>query len=562
MSLEILFDVVFNGVTWEGYDYSTKLQHTYKTFFNGSKEDLKPYLRTLKKRETDEEIESRLNASNFLNKALYNSLKKNLNSLSFKDYKVTQLEENDLVNENLRLFFDDRPIDEYIFKVLLDDTLLDPNGLVYLQKEDKVSPTFINSENILWKEKKKGAFQFVVIKKDDGYIAFLDGKIFNFTELEQGSCKKIESVEDLEEGNIEFRGKKYNLEVTKGYDFAPFVSVGFIYSIEDKSVYLSYFDSAVSYFKKLTSLVSEHDITELKQAFPKIFAYEQKCSGEGHGKPCDNGFCHTTNETCNRCGGTGVILSKSGQDIVTIPIPDNRGIEEFVDLSKLYYEHQAPISTLEYQKNGIREVLEDAKASIYGKDDIENVNKTATSRLIEVEKSNQALYPFANNIKRIYEVIAKQSSLLLGQPNNDFEFTFPQKLIELNESELIELIKEAKDNSLPQSIIQEYENRLAKTVFKNNKYKAKIHDIVIKLKPFNDSPKAEILALKDTGLVNEDDVILNLNFDRFLKEVERGYLESQSSIIDASIKEVETKILERLKEFKKTIKPQEPNLEI
>ena len=104
MSLEILFDVVFNNVTWEGYEYSTQLQHRYKTFFNGSKKDLKPYLRTLKKRETSEEIESRLEASNFLNKSLYNSLKKNLNSLSFKDYKVTQLEENELVNENLRLF--------------------------------------------------------------------------------------------------------------------------------------------------------------------------------------------------------------------------------------------------------------------------------------------------------------------------------------------------------------------------------------------------------------------------------------------------------------------------
>ena len=292
MNFEILFNVVFNNLTWSGYDRSVELHKEYKTFFNGSKKDLKPYLRTLKKRETTEELKQRLEASNFLNKTLYNSLKKNLDSLSFKDFKISQLNQSESVNENVRLFFDDRTLSEYIFKVLSNDLLIDPNGLVYLEKKEDVSPRFINSESILWKEKSKGAYKFVIVKKSDGYIAFIEGKIYEFTEVKDASCKTIANYEELEEGNIVFKGLKFNLSITDGFDFAPFVSVGFIYDIEDKSIYISYFDSAVSYFKKLTSTVSEHDITELKQAFPKIFAYEQKCKGEGHEKPCTDGFLY------------------------------------------------------------------------------------------------------------------------------------------------------------------------------------------------------------------------------------------------------------------------------
>lgn len=560
MSKEILFDVVFNDKTWKGYNLSVKLKNQYRTFFNGSNDDLKPYLRTIKKRETPEEIKARLEASNFLNKSLYQTLKKNPNSLSFKDIKITQLEKSESVDENLRLFFDDRSLQEYIFKVLSDDILIDPNGLVYLSVQDKdVHPKFINSESILYKEKSKGAYQFVVIEKDNGYIAFLDGQVYEFTKLDKESCTEIKTFEGLESGNIEYKGDKYNLEITKGFDFAPFVSVGFIYSIEDKEVYISYFDSALSYFKKLTSAVSEHDISELKQAFPKIFAYEQTCKGSGN-LPCNAGFCSTTQKDCTNCGGSGVILSKSGQDIVTIPIPDLTVGEEFVDLSKLYYEAKAPIEILNYQREVIKEHIENAITSVYGKDDIENVNKTATSRLIEVEKSNQALYPYANNIKRVYEVIAKQVSLLKGQTGNEFEFTFPQKLIELNESELIELIKEAKENNLPSSIVQEYNNRLSKTVFKNNKYKAKINEITTKIKPFNDLALSDVLILMTSGRVSQDDIDLNLNFDRFLKEVEAEYLNSQKTIIDASISEVETKIKDKLKAFTPSLTPVFPEV--
>ena len=144
-----------------------------------------------------------------------------------------------------------------------------------------------------------------------------------------------------------------------------------------------------------------------------------------------------------------------------------------------------------------------------------------------------------------------------GNKEYEVEFSFPQKLIELNESELISLVKESKENNLPQSIIHEYENKLAKTVFKSNKYKAKLHDIVMTLKPFSDSSMADVLALTNTNYVDEDDILLNINFNKFLKEIERELIDKDNSIVEISISDIEKLLQDKLKALKTKVEPNE-----
>lgn len=562
MNIQQIFEVVFKNKTWSGYELALQLQKDYHTFFHG--QNVSEHLRTIKKRESDEELTERINCTNFMNESLYRYLTRNIDKLSYLNASVViSKEDSSEFKKTLSNVFDNKDLRQYIHSCLTDDMLCDANGLLVFTKDedDLVKPSFISSSAILWKTAKRGHVKEIIVKTSEGFLYQDSEFTINFIHTDKVGSD-FSKIEDEVPAIVSDSKTKTNyiVDIQKSEDFIPFVSVGYQHHKHNKLVYTSFLHSALSYFKKVTSIGSEYDITELKQAFPKVFAYETKCEGYST-KPCDSGYCATTDSDCEKCQGTGVLISKSGQDAVVIPLPDLSRGGELADLSKLYHEVSAPIATLEYQRKVIKETFEAAHQSIYGKQDESKVNKTATARLIELELTNQSLFPFAENIKRIYETSVQIISSYYNIQEQAVSFRFPQKLIELNESELIELIEVAKANELPSYIIGEYEHRLAQLIFNQNSYKSRMYDINRTLNPFPDKSVTELVVLLDNNAISHDDFILAVNFDKILNEVSEEYLQNNVTIHSKTMKEIKSDLNKALEAYKKTLQ-QKPVLDL
>ena len=219
---------------------------------------------------------------------------------------------------------------------------------------------------------------------------------------------------------------------------------------------------------------------------------------------------------------------------------------QLADLTKLYHEVKAPIETLEYQRKVIKETFEAAYQSIYGKQQEAKVNETATAKMIELESMNQSIYPLAHTFKRIYENSVSIISSMHGINNQNVSFKFPQKLIELSESELIDLIKFSKDTGLPSYIIKEYESRLAQTVFNQSKYKSRMFEIHRALNPFPDKELKDLVVLLDNEAITKDDFVLSINFDKFISEI----AEEELNILDLDVDAVKNRLMAKLEAYK------------
>ncbi len=192
----------------------------------------------------------------------------------------------------------------------------------------------------------------------------------------------------------------------------PAFRVGYVRDMStDGRTYVTPFDDASPYINKSIQTVSQLDITTATNVFPKEYAYVTNCPGETTEEnpdgTCNKGFTRGGTK-CSRCKGTGVAVHKSGQDIITIPLPDDKA--DMYDLNKMRDSFSPPIELLRYMTEINDKYEKQIHKAVYNTAVLIQENqiaKTATEADYDMRNVYNVLTDYAVKCKSVWLTIAK-----------------------------------------------------------------------------------------------------------------------------------------------------------
>lgn len=284
----------------------------------------------------------------------------------------------------------------------------------------------------------------------------------------------------------------------------------------DGRTYVVPYHNAECWIDKSITTVSQFDITNNTQVFPKTFSYVTPCTGEpipdefkdregnvryrginggvyrqtgdiqddvqselteqgydgdqlgnygafsGMGTPagCFGGYTRA-GRVCSICQGTGVKVHKSGQDIITLPMPDDP--TGMFDLSKMMATFSPPIPLLQFQSDMIDAYEVKIHKAVFNTTVMieKSIVKTATEATDDIDNAYDALSELASKCKSVWLTIAKfisfyegTNDLLLFIYRNPLDWKLRTKLLLYAERDLINksgspsFVKTAVDDDL------------------------------------------------------------------------------------------------------------------
>lgn len=362
----------------------------------------------------------------------------------------------------------------------------------------------------------------------------------------------------------------------------------------DGRTYVVPYHTAECWIDKSITTVSQFDITNNTQVFPKTFSYVTPCPGEpipdeykdgegnvryrgqyirsetgemiddvqqevgmdslgtyggfnGMGTPagCFGGYTRAGRK-CSVCQGTGVKVHKSGQDIITLPLPDDK--TEMFDLSKMMATFSPPIDLLKFQSDMIDAYEPKIHKAVFNTTVMieKSIVKTATEASDDIDNAYDALSELASKCKSVWLSIAKfisffegTSELLLFVYKNPLDWKLRTKSIlylerkAINESGAPSFAKTAVDDDLANiNFADDTDALLAYKVKKlflpfSGKTDAEIEYIMVE----NYAPTSKKVLWQ-----NFDDIFMQAaqeNDDFFLKSYK-----DQKAIIDAIVEQL------------------------
>lgn len=201
----------------------------------------------------------------------------------------------------------------------------------------------------------------------------------------------------------------------------PAFRVGYLRDLATNGrTFVTPYDDASPYIKKSIQTVSQLDITTATNVFPKEYAYVTNCPGiiteadldSNSGAYCNKG--RTRNGAiCSACNGTGAYVHKSGQDIVTIPLPESK--EEMYDLSKMRASFSPSIELLRFMDETIDKYEPKVHKAIFNSTVmIEKIvqSKTATEADYDMNNVYDTLTDYAEKCKSVWLTIAKYCAFI------------------------------------------------------------------------------------------------------------------------------------------------------
>lgn len=523
------------------YEHTVKLANDYRALVTGV--GLEDFLRRLKKRESDNDFIARKELTEFINKSVGESLIKPIKKLmrltnvhsmiKYKDGSDNEIADVFIKFASIK---GEDDVENYIEEELIIQSIIDPNSFVIMDKyigvdgEDYPEVQEIPSENVFYYSYKHGRLECLVVQTKN----HLDKAVYHIYEadniivLEELEDKDGDSIKEEIENGFKYKiGKKvYSLEIfNHGLNMIPAFRVGFKSDIRtNRETKESFIDPAVPYLKKLVASVSEFDLANAKHAFPRVFAYEQRCPGTPEkNEICHNGKIKTKNSVCDRCGGSGVLIPESSLDSIIMAIPKNR--EDFIDLSKMMHTESTDIELLNYMKETIKDYVSQAEKSIYGTNTIvsDSMVKTATENIFDNEKRSDALQPFAKNISKWWVKIHEKGLMLLGKDDGAIvEHRYPRNLKMQSVSDMIQEIKMLKEGGADNVFVDAVQDEIAEKRFVDKPNALKRYKVYKEHKPFNGDSEVTVQYKISNGLVRKSDEVLWANFIDIMDKAEKS----------------------------------------
>jgi hypothetical protein len=279
---------------------------------------------------------------------------------------------------------------------------------------------------------------------------------------------------------------------------------------------------------------------DLYAAYPITWGYEPDCDYKSDsGEYCEDGFLRNASgsylisrstgelHTCPVCSGKR-LLNGAGS-FVSVPTPGRMDMDgnQQDDMRDPVGVITYPVDTLNYNKDKIRQL----RKQIY--DNVVGVNSEVLKQQAINEDQVALSYESKTNvllrIKRNFEIAQKWIDeticrLRYGDVFVNATVNWGTQFYIMTVSDLQEMYKQAKENGISESQLDQIANQIIETENRNNPTELQRAMILKDLEPYRHETKEELLKLFDKNLVNEIDFIIKINFANFVSKFEREFI--------------------------------------
>ena len=568
--LELLKKVIEKEIYHQDYDRVNALADKYYKMKTG--DGITELLHQIVTRETADEWDQRCKISKSVVPSTLNSTQLPYQKAVRKQPLLRELiykgvDKKQELEEFIGKYWGEKSVDEYLEYAMIDYNYIDPNAFLITEFEafdpnkEKASPyPFIaSSEDAIMFEFKNENLQYLIVKLP---IKFIENDIekdgFKFTMYLGYDTIQLTEVAANTQDAIEIEEKHYLYEefLPKAKK-VPAQRFGYIRDAETKGrTFVSVFHPAILLIEKVMKMDSEFDMSITLTAFPKEWAYVDRCPN----KDCNGGKLFD-GTTCGTCHGTGKQPLHDGvKDVITLELP--RNIADIVDLNKLYFSAGPEVGFLTFAKDWILELTRLVYKVLFNNEITTKsevaIAVTATESNFGSDNMNDTLFPFARNYDSMWEFvvtdIATFTDLSEGlkvhrKSVNDFKF---KSLIDLMNE-----LKTAKDAGASTSTIAAIEDDINEILYSDRPTDLKKIKIKSLMNPFRGYPEATTRLLISQGLTTEYNATLWANLESIFNDLELENPNIYDMAPDVIRSEVKKKTEEYIKQMKSEI-PEEP----
>jgi hypothetical protein len=278
--------------------------------------------------------------------------------------------------------------------------------------------------------------------------------------------------------------------------------------------------------------ICEH-YAQLYLSFPIVAMYRNKCSyketAEGSQKrSCVGGFLEVpgsrvigVREPCPRCSNAGKV--GPGHIIYIDPPKDGDDINLMSEPIKVI---PTDTESLEYVQKRIREMKQEIRVACVGRS--MDTNDASAKNELQVESGFESSEAILLKIKRNFEIVHEFALDTVARLRYGAEYlggvvNYGDEFLQKTEGQEMEEYKTAVENKLPSHELHERRKDIYKARYRNDPKRQERLRILENLEPFPDLTPEQLLGLHklNAGMIQEEDVILKMNFVTFINRFER-----------------------------------------
>jgi len=406
-------------------------------------------------------------------------------------------------------------------------------------------------------------------KDGEKYIVYLKNQTIVYTEIWEDNLMssirqdEIAIIGEYEYLRIEDRILRIEYPKEHNLDMVPAFRTGWNRDPATKGrTFISPWDRAMPYLEKIVKANSELDLTMALHTFPQKVVMVPKCDNP----KCFDGYVTLPDgqkEKCPVCGGTGLMIHRSAQDIIAVPLPKTG--EEQLSLENMIRYISTPIDLPKFQSEYIENMTQKCVQVVYNSDIFtrSEVAETATEKRIDLDNVYDALYPMAVRFSTLYKFGVHMVAKLIDRDKNlivvhsfSKDFRFKSK------DDYIAERKMAIDAQAPSEVLSNIDLEIMRIDTADNPDDFIKHQVMTDLDPFegkshdeitfiitsNNVPRQQIVLYSCYGFIYDDIIVKHSDFFEMPKNKQIDIL---YEYVDEYIKQIDaTKTATELPEYK------------
>lgn len=540
------------------YERVTKLADFYKIIITGENADslLKPYL----KRQTVEDFASLKDIYQTITPALadpviktYHKVFRVAPKVKIIDWEETEAKISETVDVKERLtdiykslnnFYAGKTLEHWESNDFLQSVFIDPNSFVLIrfdsydaerEKPDPY-PVIISSHDAIdFRYTPKGILDYLLVQsKVDAEVVYpnaqtevIEVKMFTIyikdwsytiTEITNENQVIPEGAEIMI--SVNGKNKYYIQEYRTGAGQVQAMRVGYITDpYTYNHTYVSPLECARSWFMKTVKTVAELDITQTNHAFPQKIEYVEPCETD-----LSTGVCKISGQTqkgCQKCGGSGLCVITSSQDIKVMKLPRDK--EEMIDLDKMMVYKYPPVEIIKWMDEYIEKISVKVQKTVFNSETFtrDKVAKTATGENLDMQNVYDTLTPFAQQVSSIWEFVVRIVSNFMDYGDGLIvKYTYPNDFKLKSTWELLMELKTTQESGAPGNIRQTITDDIMRNFLQDDESEWIRYQSKMKHYPFNGKTDKEIQEAIANNLVTKETQVLWANFENIFQELE------------------------------------------
>lgn len=309
--------------------------------------------------------------------------------------------------------------------------------------------------------------------------------------------------------------------------FVPAIRIGYVRDlVTDGRTFVNPFHPAMTYLRKALKTTSELDLTMSGHVFPQKLQYVKECRGASNEKPCNDGRC-PDGSTCTACNGTGMVMLKSAQDVLTLPMPDDP--KDMIPLDQILVYKSPPIELVKFQNDYVKELKQEAHLAVYNSNMFITPDGQFAKTATEVESNMDGIYdalePYTEKLSKVWRYFVYTFACLAGfdQNSDNFELvhSFPPDPKLKTLSLLLADLKAINESGAPSFMRELTNNDIAEIVYNGDDEALLKYKVKRLFYPFNGMGNEEITMQLSSQYVSEYAKILHSNFDSIFTDLEK-----------------------------------------